>query len=92
MEDFNSFVKNQNSNPKSSDNNLADLVSGIANKYDGATDKELMQAIIREAKKGKENGTLTNADIDNFAAVLSPMLDNVKRAYLRKIVAELKKI
>lgn len=90
MEDFNSFVKKQNKQPQNG--NLADLVSELASEYDGASDKELMQAIIREAKKGKENGTLTNADIDNFAAVLSPMLDNVKRAYLRKIVAELKKI
>lgn len=92
MEDFNSFVKNQDINAKSATPNLTDLVSGLANKYDGASDKELMQAIIREAKKGKANGTLSNADIDNFASILSPMLDDKKRMYLRKIVAELKKL
>lgn len=91
MEDFNSYVKRTSANNNQS-GNLSDLVSSLANKYDGASDKELMQAIIREAEKGKRNGTLSNADIDNFASMLSPMLDNQKRMYLRKIVAELKKI
>jgi len=47
---------------------------------------------VKEAQKGKRNGNLSNADIDNFARMLSPMLDDKKRAILKKIVEELKKI
>ena len=49
-------------------------------------------AIYKEAKRGKQAGTLTNADIDNFANMLSPFLDDKKRSMLNKIVGELKKI
>lgn len=91
MEDFNSYVNNGNGEQNSA-KNLSELIASIAGKYDGASEKELMQAIIREAEKGKRNGTLSNADIDRFAAMLSPLLDDKKRHYLKKIVAELKKI
>ena len=90
MEDFNSYSKkNQQNTPNK---NLTDLISSLANKYDGASEKEIMSAIIREAEKGKRHGTLSNADIDKFATMLSPMLDDKKRNYLNKIVKELKKI
>lgn len=94
MEDFNSYVKNGGGKNSSDtpDKNLTDLITQLAGKYDGASEKELMQAIIREAEKGKRNGTLSNADIDRFASMLAPMLDSGKRMYLKKVVAELKKI
>ena len=49
-------------------------------------------AIYEEAKKGKSNGTLTNQEIDNFALMLSPMLDDKQRKILNKVVNELKKL
>ena len=49
-------------------------------------------AIYEEAKKGKRQGTLTNAEIDNFKMILSPMLDDKQKRVLNKVVNELKKI
>ena len=68
------------------------MVSSLASKFDGKSQNELLMAIYNEAKKGKKQGTLSNADIDNFAAMLSPMLDDKKRKMLNKVVNELKKI
>ncbi len=100
MQDFNNFVNNaksknqtQSQSPNDySQQNLISLVTKLASKYDGKNTSELISAIYNEAKKGKENGTLTNRDIDNFASLLSPMLDDKKRKMLYKITEELKRI
>lgn len=89
MEDFNDYVKNGG---EPIDKNLFDLVSSLASKYDGKSQNELLTAIYKEAKRGKQAGTLTNADIDNFVNMLSPFLDDKKRSILNKIAAELKRI
>ena len=96
MEDFNSFVNNEKKNkkdiPNGMDKNLYNLVSSLAGKFDGKSQNDLIKAIYQEAKKGKEQGTLSNTDIDNFVSMLSPMLDDKKRKMLIKIADELKKI
>ncbi len=96
MEDFNSFVNNQKSNTKNTygnmDKNLYNLVSSLAGKFDGKSQNDLIKAIYQEAKRGKEQGTLSNSDIDNFVNMLSPLLDDKKRKMLLKIADELKKI
>ncbi len=100
MQDFNDYVKNtgnsdmggSSNNSDNSQQNIMNLVMNLASKYDGKNTSELINAIYEQAKKGKANGTLTNADIDNFASMLAPMLDDKKRKMLYKIVGELKKI
>ena len=97
MQDFNSFANGQKSKggngaPEGMDKNLYNLVSGLAGRFDGKSQSELIKAIYEEAKKGKQNGTLSNADIDNFVNMLSPMLDSKKQKMLLKIASELKKI
>lgn len=95
MEDFNSFANNQKDNPNQKmtmDGNLFNLITSLSNKFDGKSQTELIKAIYEEAKKGKQNGTLSNADIDNFSQMLSPLLDDKKRKILIKITEELKKI
>ena len=95
MQDFNEYVKNGNGGGQSFegvDKNLLNMVSSLASRFDGKSQNELLMAIYEEAKKGKRQGTLTNADIDNFASVLSPMLDDKKRKMLKKVITELKKI
>lgn len=91
MQDFNDYVKNSNQSDQTQPN-LLNLVMNLASKYDGKNTNELIKAIYIEAKKGKQNGTLTNRDIDNFSAMLSPLLDDKKRKMLIKITEELKKI
>ena len=97
MQDFNEYVKNCNESNVSNDysamdGNILNMVSSLASRFDGKSQNELLAAIYEEAKKGKMRGTLTNVDIDNFAAMLSPMLDDGKRKILRKVINELKKI
>ncbi len=96
MQDFNSYANNQKNKKQSDingmDKNLYNLVSALANRFDGKSQTELIKAIYDEAKKGKQKGTLTNAEIDNFVSMLSPILDDKKKKMLNKIAEELKKI
>lgn len=92
MEDFNEYAKRGGEQTPAGGGNLFGLVNEIAKKFDGKDQNELLKAVYDEAKKGKRNGTLSNADIDNFAAMLSPVLDDKKRKLLEKIVADLKRI
>ena len=97
MQDFNDYVKNGGGatsgiNSDGVDPNILNMVTSLANRFDGKSQNELLMAIYEEAKKGKRQGTLSNADIDNFAKMLSPMLDDKKRKMLNKVVHELKKI
>lgn len=92
MKDFNDYVKNGGGNEQGIDQNLFNMVNSLAGKYDGKSQNELIKAIYEQAKRGKENGTLTNAEIDNFAQMLAPVLDKQKQKMLYKIVDELKRI
>ncbi len=87
MEDFNSYSKNQQ-NPE----NLADMVKRLSSEFDGKSQNDLFRAIYAEAEKNKKNGTLTNQELDNFARMIAPMLDQKQRNYLNKIVEKLKEI
>ena len=74
MQDFNSFANEQKAKgkaPEGMDKNLYNLVSSLAGKFDGKSQSDLIKAIYDEAKKGKQNGTLSDADIDGFVAMLS---------------------
>jgi hypothetical protein len=90
MQDFNDYARENNQSKTPQD--LLSLVTKLAQKYDGKSQNDLLMAIYQEAKKGKQNGTLSNADIDNFREMLSPLLDDKKRKILIKVTEELKKI
>jgi len=92
MKDFNDYVKDGGENNQSVDQNLFNMVNSLAGKFDGKSQNDLIRAIYEQAKKGKQNGTLTNAEIDNFATMLAPVLDKQKQKMLYKIVEELKRI
>jgi ATP-dependent Lon protease len=53
---------------------------------------DVMMQIIREAEKGRRNGTLSDQDIDNFASKVAPILNDKQRKMLSKIVERLKSI
>ena len=44
----------------------------------------------RDEKGGKGEGTLTNADLDNFYRTVAPLLDSFKRRKLQQVIAKLK--
>lgn len=90
MEDFKNFSKK--ASDKNSNADIFEMVKNLANKFDGKSTGDLLKAIYLEAEKGKKAGTLSNADIDNFAFMIAPFLDERQKKYLTRIVSELKKI
>lgn len=95
MDDFNSFVNHTEQREEANNAPPADLsrlIRQLAGKYNGANETELMQAIYKEAEKGRRNGTLSDADLDRFGNMLAPMLDDAKRRKLRQIIQKLKNI
>jgi hypothetical protein len=91
MEDFREY-NSRNKVEGQSSFNVFDMVKNLSQKFDGKNTNDLISAIYKEAEKGKRQGTLSNADLDNFAMTIYPFLDDKKRKYLKKIVDELKKI
>jgi len=96
VNDFNSYV-NSNSNKggkgeQKGGMDYASVLSALAGKYEGASEEEIISAIIEEAEKSRRNGTLSDADIDEFAQMVAPMLTPVQRKKLAKVVKFLKGI
>lgn len=89
MKDFLNYTESEDNQPKNGD--AFSLFSFLARKYEGKSSEDMMSAIIAEAEKGRKNGTLTDEDIDNFAATISPLLDAKQRKMLSVIVGRLKK-
>ena len=86
MRDFNNY-SNQKPNI---DGDTMNVIKNFAGKYEGASEDRLISEIIKEAEKGRKNGTLTDADIDRFKNTLSPMLNAEQRSKLNKIIQKLK--
>lgn len=93
MKDFKSYKPNEND--KKNDPKLTqsvDFAKTIANAMNGKSEGQILKTIIAEAERGKRNGTLSNEDIDKFAASVAPFLDGQKRKKLKEVVAKLKEI
>ena len=78
----------QANNPNTAD--IAEQFSALASKYEGKNADEIMKAILKEAEKGRKNGTLSDKDIDDFSNMISPMLTDGQRKTLDKVVKRLK--
>lgn len=86
--------ENKNTQAGAGDNakQVIDMATMIAGAMNGKSEGQILQTIIAQAEQGKRDGTLTNADIDNFYNAIAPMLDGFKRQKLKSIVARLKSI
>lgn len=62
----------------------------LAANYNGKNESELTRDIFARAAEGKQNGTLTNEQIDEFYSRFAPMLDSGKRKKLKKLIEQLK--
>ena len=99
MSDFNSFI---NENPstrgergkqksgKISKEDVYSILGSLSGKFEGASEDEIISAIVSEAEKGRRNGTLTDANIDEFYRTLAPMLDAKSLKKLQRVVRYLK--
>ena len=61
MQDFRSFNK-PNDGAKDNDKNLESLISSLVGKYNGKNENEILTAILKEAKKGKQTTTSESAE------------------------------
>lgn len=73
-------------------NSTVEMAKIITKAMNGKSTAQIMQTIIAEAERGKREGTLTNADLDNFYNTLSPILDGAKKRKLKQVIASLKEI
>lgn len=84
---------NGGENKKPADvNNTVELAKILTRAMSGKSEAQILHTIIAEAERGKREGTLTNADLDNFYSALAPMLDGMKRRKLGEVIARLKRI
>lgn len=97
MKDFKSYTPEDSGNGgnkqnKTDFNNTAEFAKIITKAMNGKSEGQLLHTIIAEAERGKREGTLTNADLDNFYNMVSPMVDGAKRKKLKEVIARLKSI
>lgn len=101
MKDFKSYAENQpNDNDNQSGsagnpaqyNNTVELAKVLSKAMAGKNEGQILHTIIAEAERGKREGTLTNADLDNFYNALAPFVDGFKRRKLKEVITRLKSI
>lgn len=103
MKDFKSYSQNGGNDKQNSAHNTGGAENGnveqtvnmaamLAKAFNGKSEAQIFQTIIAQAEQGKRDGTLTNADLDNFYNALSPLLDGFKRQRLKSIIQKLKAI
>ena len=99
MKDFKSYNPNENNNKNNASaggagdiNSTVELANAVAKAMNGKTESQLIRTIIAEAERGKREGRLTNADLDNFYNTVAPMVDGAKRKKLKEIISKLKSL
>lgn len=70
--------------------NAFEMLKNIASTYEGASKQDLISAIISEATKSRKNGTLTDAEIENFVKTISPMLNASQKTMLDGVIKTIK--
>ena len=97
MKDFKSYSDEQpkatQSTPEQNStdlNNTVELAKVLSKAMAGKSERQLLGTIIAEAERGKREGTLSNADLDNFYNALYPLLDGFKRKKLKEVITRLK--
>lgn len=100
MKDFKSYKPEENNNDNNAQSvaqntnveQTVNLAAAMAKAFNGKSEGQIWQTILEQAEQGKRNGTLTNADLDNFYNALSPLVDGFKRQKLKSIISKLKSI
>ena len=88
MQNFNDYTSSTNSTKI--DGNAYNMISDFAKKYEGASQSDLISAIMVEAEKGRKNGTLKDEDVERFAQMIAPMLNGAQRKQLEAVVKKIK--
>ncbi len=67
-----------------------EALKALVGKYEGASEGEIMRAILSEAKRSRKNGTLSDEQIDEFVSTISPMLSGDQRKKLASVAEKIK--
>lgn len=67
-----------------------EALKALVGKYEGASEGEIMRAILSEAKRSRKNGTLSNEQIDEFVSTIGPMLSGDQRKKLASVAEKIK--
>ena len=92
MNDFKSYKPPEDSNNRADFDNTVNLANQVMRAMNGKNESQLLRTIIAEAERGKREGRLTNADLDNFYNSVSPMVNGIQRKKLKEVIARLKQI
>ncbi|MBR3864323.1 MAG: hypothetical protein IKJ19_04325 [Clostridia bacterium] len=82
-------TKNNKSNNANMNESAFELLKRVAAQYEGASQEDLIVAILKEAKLAKERGTLSANEIQNFVSTVSPMLSSSQRKQLDGIIEKI---
>ena len=91
MKDFKSYSNEppKGEEQKSGDvNSAVEMAKVLSRAMNGKSETQILHTIISEAERGKREGTLTNADLDNFYNALSPLLDGFKKRKLKEVITK----
>lgn len=88
MRSFNDFTSNSDNN----ESNYMNILKSFASKYEGASQSDIISAILAEAEKGRRKGTLKDEDIDRFVEMLRPMLNSSQLKELDSVIKKIKSI
>ena len=91
MQDFNSFVNNQ---PKDEGQKqeMQQMAKQLADAFEGKGETDVLKAIYKEAERGRQAGTLSDADLDNLVKTIEPMLNSGQKKKLNFVINRLKNI
>lgn len=97
MKDFKSYNPEENGKERNNGDSAnveqtVNLAAAMAKAFNGKSEGQIWQTILQQAEQGKRNGTLTNADLDNFYNALAPLVDGFKKQKLKSIISKLKAI
>ena len=67
-----------------------DNIREKAKQYEGKSEDQLLNELFKKVSEGKQSGTLSNADLDNFAGQVAPMLNAEQRKKLQQLLSMIK--
>ena len=69
----------------------AKRVEDAFKKYQGKSEKELMDELQKAATRGRASGEITDDRIDKFARQVMPMMDGAQQQKMKQLLGMLKK-
>ncbi|MBP5661711.1 MAG: hypothetical protein J6X30_00980 [Clostridia bacterium] len=66
-----------------------EMLKGMAKRYEGKSESELLRDLKSTVAKGKANGTLTDEKLRTLAQTVAPMLSGAQKDKLRDLMKQL---